>query len=61
MVRFIDDHRAVYGVEPICRVLEIAPSSYYAARQAENDRADLARREEAQELAGRCSGRTLLR
>ena len=29
MVTFIDDHRAAYGVEPICRVLPIAPSTYY--------------------------------
>jgi putative transposase len=30
MIGFIDDHRAVYGVEPICRVLPIAPSTYHA-------------------------------
>lgn len=30
MKAFIDEHRAVYGVEPICRVLPIAPSTYYA-------------------------------
>jgi putative transposase len=29
---YIDVHRTVYGVEPICRVLAIAPSSYYAAK-----------------------------
>ncbi len=29
MIPFIDDHRQVYGVEPICRVLPIAPSTYY--------------------------------
>jgi putative transposase len=29
MLGFIDDHRAVYGVETICRVLPIAPSTYY--------------------------------
>ena len=29
MIAFIDDHRAVYGVEPICRVLPIAPSTYH--------------------------------
>lgn len=29
MVTFIDDHRQMYGVEPICRVLPIAPSTYY--------------------------------
>jgi len=32
MVDFIDDHRARFGVEPICRVLPIAPSTYYAAK-----------------------------
>lgn len=30
MVSFIDDHRAVYGVEPICAVLPIAPAMYYS-------------------------------
>jgi putative transposase len=30
-VTFITDHRARWGVEPICRVLQVAPSSYYAA------------------------------
>jgi len=29
MVSFIDEHRGQYGVEPICRVLPIAPSMYY--------------------------------
>jgi putative transposase len=29
MIAFIDDHRGVYGVEPICRVLPIAPSTYH--------------------------------
>ena len=29
---FINDHRARWGVEPICRVLKVAPSTYYAAR-----------------------------
>ncbi|WP_370467545.1 IS3 family transposase [Geminicoccus harenae] len=30
MIAFVDDHRTTYGVEPICRVLPIAPSTYYA-------------------------------
>jgi transposase InsO family protein len=30
MIAFIDDHREAYGVEPICRVLPIAPSRYHA-------------------------------
>ena len=29
MIAFIDDHRSPYGVEPIRRVLPIAPSTYY--------------------------------
>jgi putative transposase len=40
MVSFIDDHRETYGVEPICKVLPIAPSTYYEqkARQADRSR-----------------------
>jgi transposase InsO family protein len=36
MKAFIDEHRDTFGVEPICKVLPIAPSTYYlhAARQA---------------------------
>src|SRR3984885_11524265 len=30
MIAFIDDHRGAHGVEPICRVLPIAPSTYHA-------------------------------
>ena len=29
MIAFIDDHRVTYGVEPICKVLPIAPSTYH--------------------------------
>ncbi len=29
MIGFIDNHRSAYGVEPICRVLPIAPSTYH--------------------------------
>jgi hypothetical protein len=32
MSRYIDEHARSFGVEPICATLEIAPSSYYAAR-----------------------------
>jgi transposase InsO family protein len=41
MRSFVDEHRDVYGVEPICRVLQIAPSSYreHAARAREPSRA----------------------
>lgn len=37
MYAFIDAHRAAYGVEPICRVLQIAPSGYYTHRQRLTD------------------------
>jgi putative transposase len=30
MIAFVDDHRATHGVESICKVLPIAPSTYYA-------------------------------
>jgi transposase InsO family protein len=40
MIAFIDDHRQVHGVEPICKVLPIAPSTYYAhvAKRADPER-----------------------
>ncbi len=50
MIRFIDDHRAVYGVEPICKVLPIAPSTYFdhAEKRANPEiRSDRAKRDEA--------------
>ena len=31
IVEFIDEHRDVFGVEPICKVLQVAPSTYYSA------------------------------
>jgi putative transposase len=31
-VAFVDEHRSSFGVEPICRELQVAPSSYYAAK-----------------------------
>jgi len=40
MIAFIDDHRGEHGVEPICHVLPIAPSTYYerAAQQVDPSR-----------------------
>ena len=32
MVRYIDEHREEFGVEPICTTLQVAPSTYYAAQ-----------------------------
>ncbi|MEN3236769.1 IS3 family transposase [Methylobacterium ajmalii] len=49
MISFIDDHREVYGVEPICRVLPIAPSTYYlhAARRADPEKQPVRARSDA--------------
>ena len=40
MVAFIDAHRDVHGVESICALLPIAPSTYFRhkAQQADPDR-----------------------
>jgi hypothetical protein len=37
IIRFIDDHRTVFGVEPIYRVLPIAPSTYFRQKQLARD------------------------
>ena len=37
MVRFIDQHRAHYGVEPICRLLPVAPSTYFLRKAQEHE------------------------
>ncbi|WAT16338.1 IS3 family transposase [Xanthomonas fragariae] len=34
---FVGEHRDVYGVEPICKVLQVAPSTYYRHAQREAD------------------------
>ena len=36
-VLFVDANRESYGVEPICRVLPIAPSTYYEQKAREKD------------------------
>jgi putative transposase len=49
MMSFIDEHRTEYGVEPICAVLPIAPSTYYEGKACEADpsrRSARARRDE---------------
>jgi len=50
MIAFIDDHKATIGIEPICRVLPIAPTTYHEAN-ARRRRPDAAppriRRDEA--------------
>ena len=58
MIAFIDDHRQAHGVEPICRVLPIAPSTYHAhvakrvdpSRLSARDRRDVALKEEVRRV-----------
>jgi transposase InsO family protein len=44
MIAFIDDHREAHGVEPICKVLPIAPSTYHAHAAKRTDPARLSAR-----------------
>ncbi len=44
MITFIDDHRKAYGVEPICKVLPIAPSTYHERQAQRRDPARLSAR-----------------
>ena len=37
MVQFIDDYKDNYGIEPICKVLPIAPSTYYREKYLANN------------------------
>jgi hypothetical protein len=37
MVAFIDAQRSTYGFEPICRVLPIAPSTYFRRKSHQAD------------------------
>lgn len=39
MTRYIDEHRDQFGVEPICQVLQVAPSTYYARKRPPSPRA----------------------
>ena len=44
MIAFIDDHRGAHGVEPICKVLPIAPSTYHSLAARRRDPAKLPHR-----------------
>ena len=49
MIAFIDDHRDAHGVEPICKVLPIAPSTYHdhvSKRREPNRLSDRAKRDD---------------
>jgi transposase InsO family protein len=44
MVKFVDEQREAHGVEPICRQLPIAPSTYYEHKAREADPSRLPKR-----------------
>lgn len=44
MIAFIDNHHGAYGVQPICGVLPIAPSTYHAHVAKRRDPARLSAR-----------------
>jgi transposase InsO family protein len=44
MMAFIEEHRDAYGVEPICAMLPIAPSTYYEHKARQADPARLPQR-----------------
>ena len=45
MISFIDEHRSVLGIEQACRLLSIAPSTYYKVIAKRNDVGRLSARE----------------
>lgn len=59
MIPFIDEHRSVFGVEPICRLLPIAPSTYFenVAKRLDRDRLSVRARSDIGLKIG-CSTRT---
>jgi transposase InsO family protein len=50
MYAFVDAHHETYGVEPICRVLKIAPSGYYKHRSRTADPERRSRRAQRDEV-----------
>jgi hypothetical protein len=56
MIAFIDDHSATYGVEPICRVLPIAPSTYYdhVAKRADPAKRSARAKQDTVRIPGSC-------
>ncbi|MCK6159341.1 IS3 family transposase [Moraxella osloensis] len=46
MINFIDDEKKKYGVESICRILPIAPSTYYRIKDEQNNPEKQSRRKQ---------------
>jgi hypothetical protein len=47
MINFIDDEKKKYGVEPICRILPIAPSTYYRIKDEQDKLEKQSRRKQS--------------
>ena len=47
MVKFIDDEKKKYGVESICRILPIAPSTYYRIKDEQENPEKQSRRKQS--------------
>lgn len=47
MINFIDDEKEKYGVEPICRILPIAPSTYYRIKDEQGNPEKQSRRKQS--------------
>ena len=45
MTRYVEERRGVFGVEPICRAVDVPVSTYYARRSRKPSRRALADRE----------------
>jgi hypothetical protein len=57
MIAFIDDHREAHGVEPICKVLPIAPSPYH--KRADPTKLSRRAKRDVSLRSGVCSPRIL--
>jgi putative transposase len=56
VTRYVEERRGSFGVEPICRVLEVPVSTYYARRSREPSRRELRDRELVSEVHAARSG-----
>lgn len=56
MTAYIEKRRAAFGVEPICRLLEVPVSTHYARRSRKPSRRELADRELLREIEAARSG-----
>jgi transposase InsO family protein len=56
VTRFIEERRGTFGVEPICRVLEVPVSTHYARRARKPSRRELGDRELLREIEAARSG-----